>query len=1024
MAYVPTIGFSLDPIDLPQWKRALRRFRPTAARGVDGVSHLDLLSMPDAWTFRLLELLNRIELGTAGWPTSILYGMVKLLAKDDGASAISRYRPVVVFSVIYRNWASIRARQLLHRLNAHMSCEAYGFRPGHEPAQLWLALQAEIECALQSGGELCGISTDLIRAFNHIPRQHSFELAAHLGVPGRVLHPWKHFLSNCSRAFVVRGAHSVSTQSTCGFPEGDALSVYAMLQLNYAWDLYMKAFCPLVRPLSFVDNLSLVSTATGQLAWGFSCLTTFFELWNLRIDAGKSYCWSTSGRQRKQLGQFPFPCVEHASELGGVLSFTRKRFTGRQQQRLENLTPRWLLLRNSKAPLAMKLAALPTVFWSAGLHGIAGSCMGENHVDHLRVRALQSLRLNKAGVNGKLRLSLSTTPEADPGYWRLIHTVLACQRLLWKEPGLRSSWQNFMTNFDGTLFSGPCSQLVIVLNQIGWTVAPPFLMDHDGLSFDFMSLDSNLLRSLLYDGWLQHVARSVNHRDSMMDLDGLDPHVAGADKSSLSALDAALVGSLQAGAFIGDSIHSKYDYTKSKDCQLCGVPDTPVHWLQCPKYSAERTAIEGWQNAAVDGPLSLRMHLLPSRSPWAVPWKRLLLTQEVDDSGWLSKPDDGLQHVFTDGSSFGAGPFRFAAWGCINATSSKPVCLGHVPGIVQTSDRAELHGAIGAIGWQLCFQVEMMLRLDSKYVADGIDFVLMHGFAGNGWANLDLWRCLEDLVHQLGSLSLTPRWIPSHLDETKLECGFEEWVSQWNDRVDRMVGQYNMSRPRSFFDVYEKAVAHHECQILRIRKLRKFYLAVAAKTRTSTLTAESNEPAVSPLVFADSFDSQPCLQDLYIPDLHGWIHDSGFVPRNITLSFVERIFQWMLGHVGDDHPVYPLSFVELVLLYNQETDACYPFWNPISHQFVLSPLGMQFERPTLAHLLCKIRRAVAFFLRHVGVGEVLFSIVSKVDLGAMRPLDGIYLRLAPDIAQQGQSLVKTFCSSRKLRRACDFARPV
>jgi hypothetical protein len=70
-----------------------------------------------------------------------------------------------------------------------------------------------------------------------------------------------------------------------------------------------------------VDNLSLVSTSTGQLAWGYTCLVTFFQLWNLRDDVGKSYCWSTSSWQRKQLGQFPFPCVQHASELGGVMSF-------------------------------------------------------------------------------------------------------------------------------------------------------------------------------------------------------------------------------------------------------------------------------------------------------------------------------------------------------------------------------------------------------------------------------------------------------------------------------------------------------------------------------------------------------------------------------------------------------------------------------------------------------------------------------------------------------------------------------
>lgn len=42
--------------------------------------------------------------------TAVLYGGVNLLAKDEGASAVDRFRPEVVFSVIYRTWARVRAK--------------------------------------------------------------------------------------------------------------------------------------------------------------------------------------------------------------------------------------------------------------------------------------------------------------------------------------------------------------------------------------------------------------------------------------------------------------------------------------------------------------------------------------------------------------------------------------------------------------------------------------------------------------------------------------------------------------------------------------------------------------------------------------------------------------------------------------------------------------------------------------------------------------------------------------------------
>ena len=46
-AFVPSLHLQLQPISIPEWRRALRRFKPTAARGVDGMSHLDLVAMPD-----------------------------------------------------------------------------------------------------------------------------------------------------------------------------------------------------------------------------------------------------------------------------------------------------------------------------------------------------------------------------------------------------------------------------------------------------------------------------------------------------------------------------------------------------------------------------------------------------------------------------------------------------------------------------------------------------------------------------------------------------------------------------------------------------------------------------------------------------------------------------------------------------------------------------------------------------------------------------------------------------------------
>eukprot|EP00435_Cladocopium_sp_Y103_P067910 s675_g30.t1 len=287
-AYVPR--FHLGPATLVQWRKALKRYKPVAARGVDGLSHLDLLAMPDSWTLRLLDLLHDIDEGRSSWPTAVRYGLVSVIAKDFHAATVDRYRPIVIFSVLCTTWASLRSKQLLRALAARMDVESYGFLPGCEPSQLWLVLQAEIEGALQHDAGLCGLSTDLQRAFNFVPRQHTTVLASHLGVPARIVRPWNLFLSTCTRAFDVRGSLSESTLSTCGLPEGDALSVYGMIQLCFTWHIYMRIYIPEIRSMSFVDNLSLLTRSPGFLARGLACLIEFFRLWNMRIDEGKSYC--------------------------------------------------------------------------------------------------------------------------------------------------------------------------------------------------------------------------------------------------------------------------------------------------------------------------------------------------------------------------------------------------------------------------------------------------------------------------------------------------------------------------------------------------------------------------------------------------------------------------------------------------------------------------------------------------------------------------------------------------------------
>ena len=197
LEYWKPIWCATEEVDPGDWQRILNFFMPSCQSspliclvsqlhsGVDGISHHDLLALPDAWTEQLLHLLHRIEKGS--------FLGLSAIAKDAQASTVDRFKPIVIFWTIYRTWASLRSRQLLRAPAPHVACEAYGFLPGRDASQLWTLLQGEIECSPQGDQPLCGLSTDLIRAFNNIPRQHTFALARNLGVPNKVTGPWKRF---------------------------------------------------------------------------------------------------------------------------------------------------------------------------------------------------------------------------------------------------------------------------------------------------------------------------------------------------------------------------------------------------------------------------------------------------------------------------------------------------------------------------------------------------------------------------------------------------------------------------------------------------------------------------------------------------------------------------------------------------------------------------------------------------------------------------------------------------------------
>ena len=637
-------------------------------------------------------------------------------------------------------------------------------------------------------------------------------------------------------------------------------------------------------------------------------------------------------------------------------------------------------------------------------------------MSQLRTKAVTALKLQKAGSNALLRLGLSTTP-ADPGLWRAQQTLHAFRRLVRKEPRLFALWKQFMASYRGDLFSGPFSQIITVVCQLGWHVDPPFLCDHDGVHHDLFSLDSRLLDSLIYDAWLQHVACQVVHRKTMDDLEGLDHVLAPGASASLDALQMSLVSALQSGAFLGAASHCRYDFSQFGSCPHCGCDDTPAHWLSCPRYDSIRQSIPGWTACTVYDTKAMTNHLLPSRSPYHKLWKLELQQISDETASFWSSPAMDNNHVFTDGSATRtSSPFDVAAWGSLNATTGELIAAAPLHGLHQGNDRAELVAVLATLKWQNRFRANADIWIDAKFVASGLAHILEHGVAGN-WSNLDLWDQIIEQTHSLSGLRCAPHWIPSHLDEALVDSPFEEWIREWNDRVDHLARHANQNRPVNFWKLHRDAIAHHNAVADRLKQLRAFFFQVAAQPKQATYEVSSHVSEFDPATqFSLNDLSFSSMEQLLLSQV-----DQFKFPASFLLSLLRTLFDWS----SDSDAVYDFSFEEFALMLAADSGFQFPFWNPHTRAMELSSATLRYERPTLSYYLSVLRQSFAIFSDLFDdFVAARFQQHNKVALGVHRPSHGVYVRLQPQYVQMACTLLIGFTATRPLRKSCDAARPV
>ena len=371
---VPKVpDMSLPPITLSDWKYAVRKKRAKSAIGPDGWSKWDLLNLPDDLTERLLALIASIEDPSQkiAWPKSIVTGLVHSLEKVPGASRTSQFRPITVFSMIYRTWSSIRSKQCLQHLIEHVPTHCYGNLPGRQASQVWYGIQQKIEDHSFTGLGLSGAMVDIVKCFNTLPRTPLLAICHHLGIPKGLVKAWSKALCQMERRFVIRGATGPPLRSSTGFAEGCGMSVVAMVASNVLTAEWLQQKMPNTQLWSYVDNLEIITPSAEETTEALTHLTDFTQLLDVELDSKKTIVWSNSTSGRQILRSHDLQVKHWIRDLGGHVQYSQQSTNSVIVQRILDFKPRWKDLCRSKASYSQKLLALRSVAWPTTMHGIA-----------------------------------------------------------------------------------------------------------------------------------------------------------------------------------------------------------------------------------------------------------------------------------------------------------------------------------------------------------------------------------------------------------------------------------------------------------------------------------------------------------------------------------------------------------------------------------------------------------------------------------------------------------------------------
>jgi exonuclease III len=616
--HVERVECELSGIETQDLIRAIMEMPPTSS-GLDGWSQADLRALACAQPHvieHLCQFLNTVE-RVGRWPKALYQAYTALIPKSEQPPDLATdLRPITVLGTVYRVWGRLRVGQLSGWQESWAHDELWGGRRGRGAEPLLLATALDIE---EHGNNMGGISFDLSKAFDRVPRELLIQLLHRMGMPACVLRPYSAILRSSTRRYKLGGCLDVQQQLHGGIFQGCPLSMMSLNAFANVWVRSLAATWPECAVRGYVDDVSgtacrlpeerLVHVLEGVVRDSLELVENMGG--RLDMSHGKSFTFGSpriAGRVHPQLA--------HKTEFRLVGGSFVCRARGRAPTDLEiKRLKAWLeqVRRARHLPIGWgdrAQAVLRTrscMSWGAATHRMSDTKAFQTELTRVRSDVMRCLiRRDRYVASPGIYLTLLSTPLLNPFFARVVDSLLVVWRALQALPQLagrlRACFAAGRVNADG-----PISRLRQIDAMAGFEGSVSELF---GLRPEDHGQWLHNLRQRWRDAEWRRVSRDrpdfrgielgidreiTLRRLRVLDVEAMAPPGGATPTNEEARRDAAVLRLLLTGGLFTRDVVSRHVAGQSTRCD-CGVDEDQdvlhVSW-RCRHYDVYRAPLRG-----------------------------------------------------------------------------------------------------------------------------------------------------------------------------------------------------------------------------------------------------------------------------------------------------------------------------------------------------------------------------------------------------------------------------------------------